>query len=199
MIKQSIREEKIKAINSLLLAEIDQYHAVIKDFSNQSASIKKLSITIYISFLSLYYGVDFVDMSNRIFLIIGLAISLFCYVYEIYVDVVRQKMRIKMQDIIISYEATNGIKSKRKKGLMKSGEGLFVSKFRNCMMHYDLENRNVLSEEYIDNEFYGLIANCFEGMNYKTYRANLRKLADQIIEYLEKRFDYTKIHLEELD
>ena len=64
---------------------------------------------------------------------------------------------------------------------------------------YDLENRNVLSEEYIDNEFYGLIANCFEGMNYKTYRANLRKLADQIIEYLEKRFDYTKIHLEELD
>lgn len=83
--------------------------------------------------------------------------------------------------------------------IMKSGEGLFVSKFRNCMMHYDLENRNVLSEEYIDNEFYGLIANCFEGMNYKTYRANLRKLADQIIEYLEKRFDYTKIHLEELD
>jgi hypothetical protein len=118
MIKQNVREETIKAKNNLLLAEIDQYHAVIKDFSNQSASIKKLSITIYISFLSLYYGVDFVDMSNRIFLIIGLAISLFCYVYEIYVDVVRQKMRIKMQDIIISYEATNGIKSKRKKGLL---------------------------------------------------------------------------------
>ena len=96
MIKQNVREETIKAKNNLLLAEIDQYHAVIKDFSNQSASIKKLSITIYISFLSLYYGVDFVDMSNRIFLIIGLAISLFCYVYEIYVDVVRQKMRIKL-------------------------------------------------------------------------------------------------------
>lgn len=40
MIKQNVREETIKAKNNLLLAEIDQYHAVIKDFSNQSASIK---------------------------------------------------------------------------------------------------------------------------------------------------------------
>ena len=83
--------------------------------------------------------------------------------------------------------------------IMKNGEGLFVSKFRNCMMHYDLVNRNVLSEEYIENEFYGLIENCFEGMNYRTYRAKLRKLSDQIIEYLERRFDYTKIKLDELD
>ena len=40
MIKQNVREETIKVKNNLLLAEIDQYHAVIKDFSNQSASIK---------------------------------------------------------------------------------------------------------------------------------------------------------------
>lgn len=33
MIKQNVREETIKAKNNLLLAEIDQYHAVIKDFS----------------------------------------------------------------------------------------------------------------------------------------------------------------------
>ena len=113
--KDNDSAQKMTAKNNLLLAEIEQYHAVVKDFSYQSASIKKLSLTIYISFLSLYYGVDFVNMSNRIFMVIGLSISLFCYIYEIYIDNVRQKMRIRMQDKIISYEVNNNIKPNRKK------------------------------------------------------------------------------------
>ena len=138
-------EQKIKAKNDLFLAEINQYHAVVKDFSNQSASIKKLSITIYISFLSLYYGVDFINMSDHIFLIIGLSISLFCYIYEIYIDIVRQKMRIKMQEKIIIYEHYNKIKSKRKEGnlvykilflkIIKSAKGvyLYIRKTPKCL------------------------------------------------------------------
>ena len=118
---------------------------MVKDFSNQSASIKKLSITIYISFLSLYYGVDFVNMSTKIFLLIGLSISFFCYLYEIYIDGVRQRMRIRMQDKIINYEFSNGIKSTRKKGFLiyklffvkiykgRCGVHLYIRKVPECI------------------------------------------------------------------
>lgn len=105
-------------------------------------------------------------------------------------------------DRVKNHSENNGnvlVDSDKINSIIQSGEGLFVSKFRNCMMHYDLVDRNVLLEEYIGNEFYGLIESCFEGMNYKTYQAKLRNLAERIIEYLEGQFDYTKIRIEELD
>lgn len=111
-------KQKNSARNDLLLAEIEQYHAIVKDFSNQSASIKKLSITIYISFLSLYYGTKIVDMKSGIFILIGLSISVFCYIYEIYIDIVRQKVRIQMQNKIIAYEISNNIQIDRKNGFL---------------------------------------------------------------------------------
>ncbi len=107
-----------KAKNELLLTEINQYHAVVKDFSHQSTSIKKLSITIYVSFLTLYYTVGFGKMPSIVFFIIGLSIPSFCYIYEIYIDNIRQKTRAKMNDKIVEYEAYNNIASERKKSIL---------------------------------------------------------------------------------
>ena len=108
-----------EAKNTLLLEEIKQYHAVIKDFSNQSASIKKVSITIFISFVTLLYGSNSVFdnvVPKSVFFIIGIMIPILCYFYEIYVDFNRQKMRIKMNDKIIEYQEFNklaGVYSKK--------------------------------------------------------------------------------------
>lgn len=75
------------------------------------------------------------------------------------------------------------------------GEILFQSNLRNCMMHYGLENRNVLSYKYIQKDFFGIIETCFAGVDYQTYINNLRELSDMIILFLEGRFDMTKIKI----
>lgn len=94
--------------NTLVLKEIDQLHSVIKDFSNQSTSIKKISITIYITFLSIYYGAgNVIQMDDFLFGFIGILIPFFCYVYEVYIDIIRQKLRIQMQNKIVSYQKQN--------------------------------------------------------------------------------------------
>lgn len=114
-----------KEYNELLLSEINQYHSVVKDFSNQSTSIKKLSITIYITFLSAYYGVkDFFNspIPKEVFFLIGIVIPLLCYIYEIYIDIIRQKMRIQMQNKIEKYKKINGIPN-------AEGSGILVIKF----------------------------------------------------------------------
>lgn len=101
----------IEARNRLLLAEIEQYHSVVKDFSHQSSSIKKISITIFISFISLIYGSNQLLQTKfpmEVFLIIGIMIPLLCYFFEIYVDNVRQKMRVKMRGKIVEYQKLNG-------------------------------------------------------------------------------------------
>lgn len=77
-------------------------------------------------------------------------------------------------------------------------ESLFQSKFRNCMMHYGLENQNVLSEEYIEKPFYGMLETCFEGKDFNTYRNELRIFADHIIDFLESKFDAGILELHEL-
>lgn len=63
------------------------------------------------------------------------------------------------------------------------------------MMHYGLENRNVLSYKYIQKDFFGIIETCFAGVDYQTYINNLRELSDMIILFLEGRFDMTKIKI----
>ena len=98
-----------KEYNDIMMEEIHQYHSVVKDFSNQSLSIKKLSITIYITFLSLFFTIAGHDLSRLSFFVIGLSIPLFCYAYEIYIDYIRQTTRRRMQNKIIEYETANGL------------------------------------------------------------------------------------------
>lgn len=79
-----------------------------------------------------------------------------------------------------------------------TGYEIFQSKFRNCMMHYNLQNYNVLSLEHIEKPFFGIIENCFEGTDYQTYLSSLHKLSDRIIAYLEKHFNCSNIELKPL-
>jgi len=82
--------------------------------------------------------------------------------------------------------------------ILKQGNEIFKSKLRNCMMHYNLENAEVISFENIDKPLYGIIENCFEGMSYQEYLELLHKLSDEIVRYLENRFDFSDIELEKL-
>lgn len=76
-----------------------------------------------------------------------------------------------------------------------AGNELFQTKFRNCMMHYGLENQGVLSLEHIEQPFFGIIETCFEGKDYQTYLASLHSLSDRIIGYLEKHFNCSSVEL----
>lgn len=82
--------------------------------------------------------------------------------------------------------------------ILRGGEGVFKSKFRNCMMHYNLENQSVLSSEKIQRPFFGIVENCFEGMDYYTYLNTIRNLSDRIIAYLEKQFNCSSVKLQRL-
>lgn len=82
--------------------------------------------------------------------------------------------------------------------ILEMGNGLFETKFRNCMMHYGLENQGVLSLEYIEKPFYGLIETCFNGMSLNEYLGKLSDLEESIINYLESQFDSNKIELKDL-
>lgn len=82
--------------------------------------------------------------------------------------------------------------------ILSIGEKLFQSKFRNCMMHYNLEDQDVLSIKNIDRIFFGIVENCFDGMDYYSYLKQLRELSDDIITFLEKRFDFESIILKQL-
>lgn len=82
--------------------------------------------------------------------------------------------------------------------IISNGEKLFLSKFRNCMMHYNLEGQDVLSIKNIEKVFFGIVENCFDGMDYHSYLKQLRELSDGIITFLEKKFDFESITLKQL-
>lgn len=84
----------------------------------------------------------------------------------------------------------NGIKE-----LEMAESDMFQSKLRNCMMHYGLENQDVLSLEYIDRPFFGIIENCFGGTDYRSYLSSLHNLSDRIIDFLERHFNCSDIKL----
>lgn len=90
-------------------------------------------------------------------------------------------------DIVID---TNGIK-----GLELAESDIFKSKLRNCMMHYNLENQDILSFEHIERPFFGIIENCFDGMDYRSYLGLLHSLSDRIIDFLETHFNCSNIEL----
>ena len=82
--------------------------------------------------------------------------------------------------------------------VIRGSDELFQTKFRNCMMHYGLDNQNVLSEEHIEKSFYGMIETCFDGMDFKSYREKILAFSNRIITYLESKFDSNSLELEEL-
>lgn len=86
--------------------------------------------------------------------------------------------------------------------LLQNGDGLFTSKFRNCMMHYNLENNGefAISDVNFDENklFYGLIEECFKGESYISYFNRISWFGDQIEEYLSQHFDFDVVCLKEL-
>ncbi len=85
--------------------------------------------------------------------------------------------------------------------IIEEGKNIFVSKFRNCMMHYNLnrDNEFSISERNFswDKPFFGLIEECFDGMPYRDYVERLETLGDAIEEFITKQFDFERIHLKE--
>lgn len=77
-------------------------------------------------------------------------------------------------------------------------QNLFQSKFRNCMMHYDLSKRDVISYEYLDRPFYGIIETCFGGIDYYTYKKELHAFSDEIIACLTSMFNFENLKLKKL-
>ena len=82
--------------------------------------------------------------------------------------------------------------------ILSKGNDLFQSKFRNCMMHYNLQDQGVLSLEHIEKPFFGIIETCFEGMDYQTYLSSLHKISNRMIVFLEKHFNCSSIELKQL-
>lgn len=82
--------------------------------------------------------------------------------------------------------------------ILSSGNELFQSKFRNCMMHYGLENEGVISIENIEKPFYGIIETCYNGIDYYSFLNTLRGLTDKMTDLLERRFNMEKITLQRL-
>ena len=82
--------------------------------------------------------------------------------------------------------------------ISKDGNKIFKTQLRNCMMHYNLENAEVITLKNIDKPFYGIIENCCDGMSYQDYLSDLHSLSDKIINYLETRFDFSNVKLEKL-
>ena len=75
---------------------------------------------------------------------------------------------------------------------------VFNSRFRNCMMHYGLENREVIKDEYLELPFYGIVESCFPDTDYNSYLHKLNELSNRLIEYLESVFNSSDIKLQRL-
>lgn len=82
--------------------------------------------------------------------------------------------------------------------ILNDGKKIFKTKLRNCMMHYSIEGENVIMFEHIDKPFYGIIESCFDGMSYQEYLVKLHDLSNNIINYLEKNFDFSSVKLKKL-
>lgn len=90
------------------------------------------------------------------------------------------------------------VNTKEIKSVLSNGDSLFTSKFRNCMMHYGLEEQGVLTAENFDKPFYGLVESCFDGIDFVTYSKKLRSFSNELILFLEKQFDFNRIKLKRL-
>ncbi|MCQ9209400.1 hypothetical protein [Granulicatella seriolae] len=83
---------------------------------------------------------------------------------------------------------------------LKEDMNVFSTSFRNCMMHYDLvdkEDYPVILQSLYNPEkpLYGLIESCFDGMNFNQYFDKLYKTSQKLENYLLSYFtiNYSKI------
>lgn len=90
----------------------------------------------------------------------------------------------------------------RLNSIIRYGETLFISKFRNCMMHYDLKNDGVfaITEANFDEKklLYGLIEECFKGEIYKSYFDKITHMGEQIESFITQQFNFATVCLKEL-
>lgn len=82
--------------------------------------------------------------------------------------------------------------------VLNLGGILFQSRFRNCMMHYGLENQGVISIENVEKPFYGIIETCYDGKDYNSFSKDLRNLSEKILAILEEKFNVEDVTLEHL-
>ena len=82
--------------------------------------------------------------------------------------------------------------------ILETGSELFNTSFRNCMMHYNLEDRKILKREYIDRPYFGLVESCFSGMDYYTYRNRLTGYQSSLIDFINQKFYFEGMQLKKL-
>ncbi len=128
---------------TLYQIEINQLHNAICDFSHQSVSIKKVSITIYIAFLSIVFAVNNGNsiMPIQIRFLIGLIIPIFCYVYEIYIDYTRQILRARMNNIFIKLELSIGMDSRLPKSVRATIFGLDIDRKSKYLLSFSRHSK----------------------------------------------------------
>ena len=86
--------------------------------------------------------------------------------------------------------------------LESEGATLFISKFRNCMMHYDFssDGQFVISDDNFDEKknLFGLVEECFDGKSYEQLYKDLSSLSDKLEELIRRQFDFQKLKLKNL-
>lgn len=106
---------------------------------------------------------------------------------------------------IVNHMNQNGISNdftKKAEEIINSGNNLFDSSFRNCMMHYNLNNHGsfAISKNYYSAEkpFFGLIESCFEGLSYKEYYCKLSSFGRKISDFIAESFYIYETKLQKL-
>lgn len=116
-------------------------------------------------------------------------------IYHAYMGLVRIKNYIK------NNRAEKSDLWREADAIIQEGENIFVSKFRNCMMHYNLniDNECCISERNFswNKPFFGLIEECFEEMSYEVYTERLENLGDKIEEFITKQFNFERVRLKD--
>ena len=77
-------------------------------------------------------------------------------------------------------------------------EKIFSTKFRNCMMHYGLENEKIIVPDNIKKPFYGIVESCYEGKDFYDFVEELRKVSNKVIKILELNINSDEVILERL-
>lgn len=79
------------------------------------------------------------------------------------------------------------------KNLINNSSDLFESRFRGCMMHYSLNDKQgfCIDDKYFDMNIpmYGLVETCFKGITYNEYNLKLLKLSAKIESLLKRQFN----------
>lgn len=96
---------------------------------------------------------------------------------------------------IVNHMIQNGTRdyfTNKIEDILKSKDNLFNSTFRNCMMHYNLDNHGsfaILKEYYnVEKPFHGLIESCFNGMSFGEYFSKLSSFGSQLSDYISDFF-----------